>query len=245
MTDSSPPPSPHDVKEFRESMTDSPLPSPITHPTLPRSAINKKLFFDFPTPPHSPNSPTTSTFPRGASPRSASFSGGRRPKHIRNDSRSASAKHTRRRSSLSAGFHMSELKKEEYGPPPHPAPTTPLPPVPGAPRIPYTTPAQVEVERKRHSSYNRYSSYELMVKLRNLEQQENDNNRKRHSAPPLRVPQRSLPVPTFVSLDIRRTVSDTAAENDLHAPQSRTGRRRSRGLIISTGAGIMEVEDRI
>jgi len=239
MADSSPPPSPHEVKQFRESKTHSQSSSPITHPTLPRSAINKKLFFDFPTPPQSPNSPTTSTFPRGASPRSASFSGGRRPsaKHIRNDSRSAPAKHTRRRSSLSAGFHMSDLRKEEYGPPPHPAPTTPLPPVPGAPRIPYTTPAQ---ER------NRYSSYELMDKLRILEQQQKDKKKKRHSAPPLRVPQRSLPSPTVVSIDIRRTVSDTAAENDGHAPQLRNERRRSRGLrIISTGTGNMEVDNRI
>jgi len=243
MTDSSPPPSPHDVKQFRESMTDSPAPSPTTtHPTLPRSAINKQLFFDFPTPPQSPNSPTTRSFPRGTSSRSASFSGGRRPKHIRNDSRSASTKHTRRRSSLSAGFHMNDLRKEEYGPPLHPAPTTPLPPVPGAPRIPHTTPAQ---EQKRHSLYDQYSSYELVDKLRVLEDQQKNKMYKRHSAPPLRVPRRSLPVPTVLSIDIRRTVSDTAAENDLHAPQSRTGRRRSRGLIISTGAGIMEVEDRI
>lgn len=238
MTDSSPPPSPNAVKEFNRSSptTDSTADS-TTHPTLPRSAINKNLFYQFPTPPQSPNSPTTSTFPRGSSPRSASFSGGRRPKHIRSDSRTASGMHTRRRSSLSTGFHMTDLKKDEYGPPPHPAPTTPLPPVPGAPRVPYTTPAQ---ER------NRYSAYELFDKLRivELDQQRKEKKKKRHSAPPLRTPQRSLPAPTVVSvdIDIRRTVSDLGpGETGRRAPRSSVERRRSRGQqILKAGSQDMD-----
>jgi hypothetical protein len=155
------------------------LPSLIrdNHPTLPASAIHKSLMYHFPTP---PNSPPTSYHRPPPSTRRASFNNAlsalsplsppsvglpRRAKHDRTTSRTSNICTSARRRSSSS-----------YGPPLYPAPTTPLPPVPGAPRVPYTTPAQ---ERQR------YSAIELFEKLRVLEtmQIREATRVKRHSAP--------------------------------------------------------------
>ena len=199
MTDNSPPPSPSSFKADTDepaSITERTAPVPIAsvrprHPTLPSSAINKSLYYHFPTPPSSP--PTPSHLPRTIpSPRSPV----RRTKHTRSASRS-SPSHTRQRSSLSVSFHVSQLDEEEFGPPPFPAPTTPLPPIPGAPRVPYTTPAQ---ERTR------YSSYQLFDKLLDLERRQKAEQAgvKRYSAPPMRKrgPYNSAPVSRNISSDI-------------------------------------------
>ena len=212
-----------------------PTPAPqVNHPTLPQSAINKSLYYHFPTPPQSPHSPTLSpTSPRVTSPLTPTS---RRPKHARNTSRntSATSTHTRRRSSLSTSVHISQLIEAEYGPPPHPAPTTPLPPIPGAPRVPYTTPAQ---ER------NRYSSYELYDKLMLLNKQQIEaTKKKRHSAPALKT-QLSLPLPTSQSADIRRTISDVAARSSYHDTPPVSGRRRpSMGYSLANRRSSIKVE---
>src|SRR5579862_7022482 len=181
MTDNSPPPSPstHDNKSDN-NITDVLYASGTTgagpisivrgsHPTL-ASAVNKSLYYHFPTPPNSP--PTPSYLPQIPSPRSPV----RRTKHNRSTSRTTT--HTRRRSSLSVSFHVSQLSEEDLGPPPFPPPTTPLPPIPGAPRVAFTTPTQ---ER------NRYSSYQLFDKLLELErmQRREQVGMKRYSAPPM------------------------------------------------------------
>lgn len=204
ITESSPPPSPKQLIPIESqdtliSHSVSHSSSPRRHPTLPPSAINKSLYYHFPTPPQSPQSVQLATSPRADSPRSTSGAP-RRQRHARSTSRTTPANHTRRRSSLSASFYITQLIEAEYGPPPHPAPTTPLPPIPGAPRIAFTTPAQ---ERSR------YSSYELFDKLLSLEKQQKQKEVecKRHSAPPLRA-QFSLPGPPVVRVDIRRTLSD-------------------------------------
>ena len=238
MTDTSPPPSPSSLKPTENpdaSATDSTAASvpQLRHPTLPQSAINKSLYYHFPTPPQSPHSPTLPVSPRVTSPLTPTS---RRPKHARNTSRNTSttSTHTRRRSSLSTGFHVSQLIEAEYGPPPHPAPTTPLPAIPGAPRIPYTTPAQ---ER------NRYSAYELYDKLMLLNKQQIEATRKkRHSAPVLKT-QLSLPLPTFQSADIRRTISDTAAANLRQDMPPVSGRRRpSIGYSLGNRRSSIKVE---
>jgi hypothetical protein len=220
MTDSSPPPSPSPLKyiEDEESYmadTETTANDFSNHPTLPPSAIIRSYCYRFPTPPQSPHSPTS---PRGTSPQSPTS---RRPKHTRKTSRTANTSastHSRRRSSLSTSIHIRELMEAEYGPPPHPAPTTPLPPVPGAPRIPYTTPAQ---ERSR------FSSYELWTKLSLVEKQERDEakKKKRHSAPPLRT-KFSLPLPISQSVDFRRTQSDNAVVNGYYETTQVSGRGR-------------------
>jgi hypothetical protein len=239
MTDTSPPPSPSSLKPTEipdTSITDSTAVSvpQLSHPTLPQSAINKSLYYHFPTPPQSPLSPALSpTSPRVTSPLTPSS---RRPKHARNISRntSATSTHTRRRSSLSTSFHISQLTEAEYGPPPHPAPTTPLPPIPGAPRVPFTTPAQ---ER------NRYSSYELYDKLALLNKQQIEATRKkRHSAPALKT-QLSAPQPTLQSADIRRTTSDTAAGNLHRDTTPVSGRRRpSIGYSLANRRSSIEMD---
>lgn len=228
MTDSSPPPSPSSLKctENETSPVTESVPTAerqLDHPTLPPSAIHKSLYYVFPTPPQSPHSPTRPPVsPRIPSPRSSTF---RRP---RSTSRTVST-HTRRRSSLSTSFHISQLIEAQYGPPPHPAPTAPLPPTPGAPRIPFTTPAQ---ER------NRYSSYELYDKLALLDKhhREKEARKKRHSAPALRA-QLSLPLPTPASTDFRRTMSDTAARMGCYDPQLYHDRRRS-SVVSNRRSGI-------
>jgi hypothetical protein len=238
ITDTSPPPSPSLLKPTDNpdiSATDSTAVSApqLRHPTLPQSAINKSLYYHFPTPPQSPHSPTLlPTSPRVTSPLTPTS---RRPKHARNTSRNTSitSSHTRRRSSLSTSFHISQFIEAEYGPPPHPAPTTPLPPIPGAPRIPYTTPAQ---ER------NRYSSHELYDKLVLLNKQQEATRKKRHSAPALKT-QLSLPLPTFQSADIRRTISDTTAGNLHHDLPPVSGRRRpSMGYSLANRRSSIKVE---
>ena len=217
MTDRSPPLSPQSVKTH-DSIADS---QPSVDMTLPHSAINRSLYYHFPTPPQSPSSPTYSCSPRVTSPRRPSLPGIPRPKHVRNASRNTSINHARRRSSLSMSFHISQLMESEYGPPPHPAPTAPLPPVPGAPRIPFTTPAQ---ERQR------YSSYELFDKLRLLElRQKEDMQRKRHSAPPLKTGISPIVPTTF---DIRRTVSDNATVGRTHEVRLFGQRRRSSNIGV-------------
>ena len=218
MTGDSPPLSPS-LRKYTDDPNGSFInsrPIPTTqpnHPTLPAWAIRRSIYYQFPTPPHSPHSPTT----RVTSPLSPSSISSRRPKHGRTSSQTTSA-HSRRRSSLSKGFHISQLSDAEYGPPPYPAPTTPLPPIPGAPRVPYTTPAQVR---------NRFSSYELYSKLMlcdNEQKQKEATKKKRHSAPALKT-QLSLPLPTLVRpTDIRRTISDTTA---CHNNPQINGRRRS------------------
>jgi hypothetical protein len=77
--------------------------------------------------------------------------------------------------------------RQDYGPPLHPAPATPVPSTPGAPRVLFTTPAQ---------EWDRYSSDKLREAI----------YRKRYLAPHLRT-HLSLPLPTPVSADIRRTSS--------------------------------------
>lgn len=186
MTDNSPPPSPNTYKQVGDQGSSAAetiisvatsLRRPSQPIPLPLSAINRNLCYQFPSPPLSnSSSPRSPTSPR-VSPVSASSRQGR--KHTRNASRTVST-HGRRRSSLSTcSLHASQLE-EQYGPPPYPAPTTPLPPIPGAPRVPFTTPQQ---ER------NRYSSYELMDKLRQLEKQQTDTDcrNKRHSVPMLKT----------------------------------------------------------
>jgi hypothetical protein len=106
--------------------------------------------------------------------------------------------------SLSASFHISQLTEAESGPSPHPAPTTRSPLIPGAPQIPYTTPAQ---ERNSYLSYRLYNKPELLNK-----QEIEATKKKRHSAPLLKT-QLSLPLLNSQSVDIRRTISDTAAGN--------------------------------
>jgi len=64
------------------------------------------------------------------------------------------------------GFHVTLVIEAAFGPPSHPAPTTGLPPTPGAPRVPFTTPAQ---------EWNHYSSQALYDKLRQLEKQQKEN----------------------------------------------------------------------
>ena len=236
MTDSSPPPSPASRKHTENDDTPVTQSLPISeirlnHPTLPSSAIHRTLYYVFPTPPHSPLSPTRAPMsPRIVSPRPP---GARRPSHGRNTSRTIST-HNRRRSSLSTSFHISQLIGADHGPPPHPAPTTPLPPTPGAPRIPFTTPAQ---ER------NRYSSYELYDKLLLLDKQEREKytRKKRHSAPPLRT-QLSLPLPAIESADFRRTLSDTATRMACFET-SHDGRRRS--SVVSNRRSTIKMEGQI
>lgn len=178
---------------------------------LPLSAVNRNLCYNFPSPPLSTtsSSPRSPTSPR-TSPVTASARHGTR-KHTRNSSSRAMSTHSRRRSSLSTcSFHASQLEQQDdFGPPPHPAPTTPLPPVPGAPRIPFTTPQQ---ER------NRYSSYELMDKLRRLEtaqMSDQDGKRnKRHSAPPLRTHGHHVSTPN-TTLAMRRLHLDSGEKREL------------------------------
>jgi hypothetical protein len=168
--------------------------------------------------------------PRIVSPRTP---GTRRLSHGRSTSRTTST-HNRRRSSLSTSFHVSQLIGAEYGPPPHPAPTTPLPPTPGAPRIPFTTPAQ---ERNRYSSYELYDKLVLLDK----QQRETDTRKKRHSAPPLRA-QLSLPLPVIESADFRRTLSDTATGMTCFET-SHGGRRRS--SIVSNRRSTIKTEGQV
>ena len=187
MTDNSPPPSPNTYKQDCDQASSAAdtiilvatsLRRPNQPIPLPLSAVNRNLCYHFPSPPLSNSSSPRSPTSQRTSPVSASSRQGR--KHTPNSSRTVST-HGRRRSSLSTcSFHVSQL--DQYGPPPHPAPTTPLPPIPGAPRVPFTTPQQ---ER------NRYSSYELMDKLRRLEKQQTDTDckTKRHSVPILKKQQ--------------------------------------------------------
>jgi hypothetical protein len=223
MTESSPPPSPTSEKQTvlddadpfaTSSASDDEMPLP-SHPTLPRSAINKSLYHTFPTPPHSPYSPTLqATTPRIASPRTPTFPRRQKPRVAATPQ--APFPRTRRRSSLS-----TQILEMDYGPPPHPAPTTPLPALPRTPRVRFTTPKD---------ETNRYSSYQLYDKLKELEKdmmwQEARN--KRHSAPPLRSHQ-SLPLPTprpRESEIIRRTFSDNAAATEGDGVPTAMGRRK-------------------
>lgn len=166
MTDISPPPSPDALKhtENQDLPGTCSTPSSQSYPTLTSSAINRGLYYQFPSPPRSPRSPQILSSQPITSPRSKASSS-RGPNGNRNTSRTASASstHTRGRPSFPTVVEM------EYGPPPHPAPTSPLPQIPGAPRVPFTTPAQ---ERNRHSSY------ELCDKLRLLEKQQKENDAK-------------------------------------------------------------------
>jgi hypothetical protein len=214
MTDNSPPPSPNCVKpdgdeEAQLLMT---APSSINregHPTLPPYAVNRHLYYTFPTPPHSPSTPPS--VPRTMHSPRTTPSPSRR--HTRTTSRSI-PHHTRRQSSLStSSFHASQIIEEQYGPPPHPAPTTPIPPIPGAPRVPYTTPQQ---ER------NRYSSCELFDNLRLVDNEEHvvDARTKRHSAP--MVTSRSYMSPT------------TTARPDFYDLRS----RRAAAMYIAAGEDI-------
>jgi hypothetical protein len=192
MADNSPPPSPmvYRVDDEEDGATYAAVItasiSAVRHqrPTLPSSALNKNLYYQFPTPPNSP--PTPSHLPRLASPRSPVL----RTRHTRTTSRTST--HTRRQSSLSTTLHI-----EDFGPPPFPAPSTPLPPTPGAPKVPHTTPAQ---ERSR------YSSYQLFDKLLEVERQQNaqDARMKRYSAPPMRKFHRteSTPVARNIFLEV-------------------------------------------
>ena len=217
MTEDSPPPSPRTCKrdgdggdDERSSGATDPIISvanslrrPSQPIPLPLSAVNRNLCYHFPSPPPSTaSSPRSPTSPR-TSPVTASARQGR--KHTRNVSRTVST-HARRRSSLSTcSFHISQLE-EEFGPPPHPAPTTPLPPIPGAPRVPFTTPQQ---ER------NRYSSYELRDKLHRLEKQQTDTDckNKRHSAPAMKTQQHLL-TPNNNSPGVRRYHLDSGEKRD-------------------------------
>lgn len=224
MTESSPPPSPTSEKHTAlddadpfttSSASDDEMPLQ-SHPTLPRSAINKSLYHTFPTPPQSPYSPYFQpTSPRVASPHTPTFPRRQKPRVAA--SPQAPFPRTRRRSSLS-----TQILEMDYGPPPHPAPTTPLPAVPRAPRVRFTTPGD---ERAR------YSSYQLYDKLKQLEKNEmwQETRNKRHSAPPLRNHQ-SLPLPTPRPPEyeiVRRTFSENAAtmEGD-GIPPLTSGRRR-------------------
>lgn len=171
MTDSPPPPSPDPLKhtESQDVPETYSTSSSRSHPTVSSSAINRSLYYQFPTPPaRSPRSPPYLSSHPITSPRSnASLS--RRLQRGRNESRipSASSTDTSRRSSLTPGLRVIQPVEIEYGPPPHPAPTTPLPPIPGAPRVPFTTPAQ---ER------NWSLSYELYDKLLPLEKQRKEKD---------------------------------------------------------------------
>jgi len=167
-------------------------------PSLPSSAINKTLFYHFPTPPQSPRSPPRIAPIRPPRRQSLTATPNAIPtKHTRTSSTkvhspsasSPTTQHARRRSSvtaispntsspITAGRRYSKSTME-YGPPPHPAPTAPLPKTPlppYAPRIPFTTPQQ---ERNRHSSC------ELYYKLLPLQKQQEamERSRKRLSAP--------------------------------------------------------------
>jgi len=184
MTDtSSPPPSPTPFKLRRGSSSSPMVPamlSPVSlarldHPTLPFSAVNKNLYYHFPTPPNSPPRPAYLPMtPRAVS--SPIVTSHPRMPHSRNNSRTGSTR-ARRRSSLSTSIHIRQLSLDEFGPPPYPAPTTPLPPTPGAPRVPFTTPA---LERTRYSAYELYDS---LLRLQR-EQTTEELKQKRHSAPP-------------------------------------------------------------
>jgi len=231
MTESSPPPSPisrkqpalQDADPFTTSSVSSDEMPLSSHPTLSRSAINKSLYHTFPTPPHSPFSPSLqTTSPRLASPLTPTFARRQKPRVA--GSPQVPLPRARRRSSLST--HISQLQDTDYGPPPHPAPTTPLPPIPGAPRVKFTTPAQ---ERTR------YSSYELYDKLIRLEreQRSQETKNKRHSAPPLK-PHQSLPLPTPQRLygEIQRTFSENAATEGRGCAATILGCRNRRSSII-------------
>src|SRR5579859_2569379 len=180
MTDSSsPPPSPTCVRLKGDlPLTDISLPtSPSStngHPEprqpLPISAINKNLYYHFPTPPNSPPSPSylsRAIVSPGFPPHNAN--------HARTGSRTFSA-HARRRSSASISSRFRRMSIDEYGPPPNPPPAYHIPPTPGAPRIPFTTPAQ---ER------NRYSAGHLYDRLLAVQRADRagDVKLKRHSAP--------------------------------------------------------------
>ena len=230
---SSPPPSPLEFKldanNFQRRTSQPLLPTQTTQdgasdnmetiaagrrPSLPSSAVNKTLFYHFPsppqpTPPQSPRSPPVLRIAPARTSRRPSFTNTAAAlRHTRTTSNSrthsptsiASSQHTRRRSSLSTTSALSPTSPRifspttasnvaapypspryntatmDYGPPPHPAPTAPLPKPPGAPRIPYTTPQQ---ERNRHSSCELYS------KLLQLQRQQEAHERmkKRLSAP--------------------------------------------------------------
>ena len=166
MTDGSLPLSTSPVKDIENQ--DSPVTySTSSSPSRRSSDIRKTIYYRFPTPPRSPQ--CLCTYPRVTSTRSSAV--GRRPKRARTTSRTprASPTHTKRQSSLSTGFHVTLVIEAEFGPPPHPAPTTPLPPIPGAPRVPFTTPSQ---------EWNRYSSYALRDKQRLLEKQRKEIDEK-------------------------------------------------------------------
>jgi len=221
MTVTSPPPSPNFVKPdivdndpIQMAMTMSASISRDNHPTLPSHAVNRHLYYNFPSPPLSPT--TSPAVPRSMiSPRTLPSPSRR---HIRNTSRSATD-HTRRRSSLStSSFHSSQITEELYGPPPHPAPTAPLPPTPGAPRIPFTTPQQERI-RCPPTRPNRYSSYDIFTAIRTQTQQQHqiDEMNKRHSAPITInwAPSTSTPRPEVHDLTSRRdwTVHLTTGED--------------------------------
>lgn len=189
MTVNSPPPSPDFVKPDADedgrievakavwSMTRE------NHSPTSSHAVNRHLYYNFPTPPLSPT--TSTTIPQTmSSPRPAPSLPSHR--HTRTPSRTVPY-HERRRSSLStSSLHSSQIPEETYGPPPHPAPTVPLPPIPGAPRIPYTTPQEVRARYAPHRTRpNRYSSYEILRIIQDQEQQQREINEfnKRHSAP--------------------------------------------------------------
>jgi len=238
MTESSPPPSPvarkqtelQDADPFTTSSVSNDEMPLSSHPTLSRSAINKSLYHTFPTPPHSPFSPSLqATSPRIASPLTPTFARRQKPRVA--GSPQVPFLRARRRSSLSTvNTHISQLQDTDYGPPPHPAPTTPLPPVPGAPRLKFTTPAQ---ERSRYSSYELYDKLVLLER----EQRSLETRNKRHSAPPLKSHQ-SLPLPTPQRLygEIQRTFSENAATEGRGCATTVQGcRNRRPSIILSRG----------
>jgi len=165
MADNSLPPSPDTFKDTENE--DSPLTYSMSSSSHALSAIKKTLYYGFPTPPQSPQ--RLCTYPGVASTGSSVVR--RRLKRARTTPLTPSAwsTHTEPQSPLSTGFHVTLVIETKFGPPPHPAPSAPLPPIPCAPRVPFTTPGQ---ERNRHSSY------ELCDKLWLLEKQQRKKDAK-------------------------------------------------------------------